>query len=83
VNNIIFYFGAVIIIVFFIGLAIKRFKEDDKIDLQKHKWIIVTYIILLIMAIIVWRILDLMVELKITQITKYNKTIEEYSNGKK
>ncbi|GAX87127.1 conserved hypothetical protein [Lebetimonas natsushimae] len=82
-NNVIFYFGAVIIIVFFIGLAVKRFKEDDEIDLKKHKWIIIIYIILLIMAIIAWRVLDLMVELKITQITNYNKTIEEFSNGKK
>jgi uncharacterized membrane protein YhaH (DUF805 family) len=82
VNNIVFYFGSIIIIVFFTGLAIKRFKEDDKIDLEKHKWIVAIYIILLVMAIISWRILDLMVEAKMMQINKYNKTIEEF-NGKK
>jgi NADH:ubiquinone oxidoreductase subunit 6 (subunit J) len=83
VNDVIFYFGAIIIIIFFIGLAVKRFKEDDKIDLNKHKWIIITYIFLLVMAIITWRILNLMIESKMTQITNYNKTIEEFSNGKK
>jgi uncharacterized membrane protein YhaH (DUF805 family) len=82
VNNIVFYFGSIIIIVFFAGLAIKRFKEDDEIDLEKHKWIVAIYIILLVMAIISWRILDLMVEAKMMQINKYNKTIEEF-NGKK
>ena len=82
-NNVIFYFGSIIIIIFFAGLAIKRFKEDDSIDLKKNKWIIIIYIILLVMAIISWRILDLMVTSKMTQITKYNKTIENFSNGKK
>lgn len=81
-NNIVFYFGSIIIIVFFTGLAIKRFKEDDEIDLKKHKWIVAIYIILLVIAIISWRILDLMVEAKMMQINKYNKTIEEF-NGKK
>ncbi|WP_024789859.1 hypothetical protein [Lebetimonas sp. JH292] len=80
-NNIVFYFGSIIIIVFFIGLAVKRFKEDNEIDLEKHKWIVAIYIILLVIAIISWRILDLMVEAKMMQINKYNKTIEEF-NGK-
>jgi len=83
VNNVIFYFGSIVIIVFFVGLAVKRFKEDDSIDLNKHKWIILIYIVLLVMAIIAWRILDLMIESKMLQITKYNKTIENFNNGQK
>jgi NADH:ubiquinone oxidoreductase subunit 6 (subunit J) len=83
VNDIVFYFGDVIIIAAFVLLVTKRFKEDDEIDLQKHKWIILTYIILLVMAIITWRIIEQMIEIRINQIINYNKTIEEYSNGKK
>lgn len=82
-SDVIFYFGAIIIIAFFIGLAVIRFKEDDEIDLKKHLWIIIIYIILLIIAIFSWRILNLMIASKMNQITNYNKTIEDFSNGKK
>jgi NADH:ubiquinone oxidoreductase subunit 6 (subunit J) len=82
-SNVIFYFGAVLIITFFIGIAIKRFKEDDNIDLNEHKWIIITYLVLLVLAIISWRVLVLMIESKIIQITKHNKTIEKFMYGQK
>jgi NADH:ubiquinone oxidoreductase subunit 6 (subunit J) len=79
-NDIIFYLGAIIIIVFFVGLLIKKFKEDDEIDLKKHKWIIITYVILLIMAILSWRILNLMIKKPMTQISDYTKSIEIINN---
>jgi NADH:ubiquinone oxidoreductase subunit 6 (subunit J) len=83
VNDIIFYFGDIVIIAFFVLLVIKRFKEDDEIDLEKHKWIIITYIILLVMAIITWRVIDLLIQSGIKEILNHNKIIEEFSNGKK
>ncbi|BCD60227.1 hypothetical protein NitYY0814_C1129 [Nitratiruptor sp. YY08-14] len=35
-------------------MLIGRFK-DEKIDFREHKWIIFTYILLMILAIWVWR----------------------------
>jgi heme/copper-type cytochrome/quinol oxidase subunit 2 len=82
VSDTIFYFGSVVIIVFFVGLLVKKFKEDDEIDLEKHKWIIVTYIILMVMAILSWRILNLMIEEQMLQLSNYNKAMEIINNEK-
>jgi len=83
VNNVIFYFGAIIITVFYIGIMVKKFKDDDNIDLNEHKWIIIVYIILLVFSIITWRVLNLMIESKMKQINNYNQKIEEFQNGEK
>ena len=82
-NNVIFYFGAIIITVFYIGIMVKKFKDDDNIDLNEHKWIIIVYIILLVFSIITWRVLNLMIESKMKQINNYNQKIEEFQNGEK
>jgi NADH:ubiquinone oxidoreductase subunit 6 (subunit J) len=82
VSDTIFYFGSVVIIVFFVGLLVKKFKEDDEIDLEKHKCIIVTYIILMVMAILSWRILNLMIEEQMLQLSNYNKAMEIINNEK-
>jgi len=83
VSNVIFYFGAIVIIVFYIGIMVKKFKDDDKIDLNKHKWIIIIYIILLVISIITWGVLVSMIDEQINKITNYNKNIEEFEYGKK
>jgi len=83
VSDIIFYFGVIVIMIFYIGIVIKKFKDDDNIDLNEHKWIIIVYIILLVFSIITWRVLNLMIESKIEQINNYNQKIEELEYGKK
>ncbi|WP_041354029.1 hypothetical protein [Nitratiruptor sp. SB155-2] len=52
--EIVFYAGAGIIILLFVSVLIGRFK-DEKIDFREHKWIIFTYVLLMILAIWVWR----------------------------
>jgi protein-S-isoprenylcysteine O-methyltransferase Ste14 len=80
-NDILFYGGVIIIIAFFIGVVIKKFKDDAEIDLNKHKWIIITYVVLLVMAIYVWKILVSMVDTNISQISSHNQKIEKFENG--
>ena len=69
--------------IFYIGIMVKKFKDDDKIDLNKHKWIIVIYIVLLVISIITWGVLVSMIDKQITKITNYNKNMEEFEYGKK
>ena len=64
INEIIFYFGIVIIILIFIFFIYSTIKNDEipieeEINLDKHKNFIILSIILLIGAIIVWRIVFL------------------------
>ncbi|WP_041361663.1 hypothetical protein [Nautilia profundicola] len=80
-TNIIFYFGSVIIIFAFIGLLILKFKDEDNIDLNKHKWIIILYILLLISAIITWRIIYLLLISSTQEIINYNQNIQRVING--
>jgi len=68
---------------FYICIVMKRFQNDDNIDLDEHKWIIIVYILLLVFSIITWRVLSLMIESKIKQINNYNQKIEELEYGKK
>ncbi len=80
-NNIIFYFGSVIIILFFIYLAYIKFKDFPEIDLSEHKWIILLYIFLLILAIIAWRIVYLLIKANFFEVVKYNQIIQRVTNG--
>jgi len=80
VNNLIFYFGAILIIVFFVSVIITRFK-DNEIDLKEHLWIILIYILIMVLAIIAWRVIELLLISNISQIHNYNTIIEKYSNG--
>lgn len=79
-NNLIFYFGAILIIVFFVSVIITRFK-DNEIDLKEHLWIILIYILIMVLAIIAWRVIELLLISNISQIHNYNTIIEKYSNG--
>ena len=80
-NDIIFYFGSIIIILAFVWLVFIRFKEDDEIDLEEHFWLIILYIILLIIAIIVWRIIYLIIISNFKVIIYYNNLIQRVING--
>jgi len=55
--EIVYYFGIIILITGVISIMYFRFKEYDEIDLKNHIVIIVIYIVLLVLAIILWRIL--------------------------
>jgi len=80
-TDIIFYFGVIVIIGWYIHLIVQRFKEEDKIDLKEHFWIIVLYIVLLIVSIIVWRIISLFLISSTDAIINYNTNIENLING--
>ncbi len=80
-NDIIFYFGSLILISIFIYLAYIKFKDFPEIDLKEHKWIILLYIFLLVFAIIVWRIIYLVIKVNLFEITKYNQIIQRVTNG--
>ena len=80
-NNIIFYFGSIVIILFFIYLSYIKFKDYPEIDLKEHKWIIFIYIILLVMAIIVWRMIYLLIKVNFFNVIDYNTIIQRVNNG--
>jgi len=80
-TDIIFYFGAVIIIAAFVGLLIIKFKDENSIDLNRHKWIILLYVVLLIVAIIIWRIVYLLIISNTNEIINHNRQIESFING--
>ena len=80
-TDIIFYFGTFIIIAAFIGLVSIKFKNEDNIDLSKHKWIIILYIILLVLAIFTWGIMYKMLNSNTNKIIEHNQQIESYING--
>jgi NADH:ubiquinone oxidoreductase subunit 6 (subunit J) len=80
-TDIIFYFGAIIIIAAFIGVLIKKFKNENNIDLNKHKWIILIYILLLVLAIITWGIIYLFLISSTQEMINYNQNIQRALNG--
>lgn len=79
-GNLIFYFGAVLIIAFFISVIISRFKDND-INLKEHFWIILLYIVIMVLAIIAWRVIQLLLTSNISHINDYNNLIQKYGNG--
>jgi len=81
-TEIIFYFGAVVITAAFIWLMILKFKDEDEIDLSKHKWIIILYILLLIIGIFTWGVIYKYLTSQVKNINSYNKKIEKLLNGK-
>jgi NADH:ubiquinone oxidoreductase subunit 6 (subunit J) len=80
-TDIIFYFGAIVIIATFIGFLVKKFKDENNIDLSRHKWIILLYILLLIGAIVTWRIVYLIIISSTREILNHNETIQRVING--
>jgi len=81
VNNIIFYFGNVIIIGVFIWFLFIKFKNEDEINLKEHLWLIILYIFLLVVAIITWRIIYLILISNSQKIINYNNLIQRINNG--
>ena len=79
-NNLIFYFGTLLIIAFFIYVIINRFK-DNYINLKEHFWIILIYILVMVWAIIAWRIIQLLLTSNISHINDYNNLIQKTING--
>ncbi len=79
-SDLIFYFGALLIIAFFIYVIINRFKDND-INLKEHLWIILIYILIMVLAIIAWRVIQLLLTSNISHINNYNTLIEKMSNG--
>ncbi len=54
----IYYLGVICMVAGVVCIFIFRFKEYDKIDIKKHLFTIVIYVILLVLSIILWGILS-------------------------
>ena len=80
-TDIIFYFGSIIIIGLYIYLVVQRFKEEGKIDLKEHFWIIAVYIVLVVISIIAWRVIYLLLISSTDLMINYNTNIENLING--
>jgi len=80
-TDIIFYFGEIIIIAAFVTISFLKFKEEYVINLQKHKWIILLYLGLMILAIITWRIIYLLLTSSAQHMIDYNNLIQRDING--
>jgi len=53
---------------FYVGVVIGRFK-DERIDLDQHKWIVLSYIALMVLTIVLWRyIFDMVLGPKVLEI---------------
>ncbi|WP_456480110.1 hypothetical protein [Nautilia sp.] len=80
-TDIIFYFGTAVIIFAFTGLVTVKFKDEESINLNEQKWIILIYIILLITAITAWRIIYLLIISSTGEMIEYNKNIQSVIDG--
>ena len=80
-NDIIFYFGSIIIIGIFIWFLFIKFKNEDEINLKEHFWIIILYILLIVTAIITWRVIYLIIISNSQKIINYNNLIQRVNNG--
>ena len=55
--DIVYYMGVLILTSGVIAIMYFRFREYDEIDIKEHIVIITIYIVLLVLAIILWRLL--------------------------
>ena len=80
-RELIFYLGSLIILGFFVYFVWVRFKEQEQIDLNRHKWIILLYIIMLVVFIIIWRIIFLYFESFTEKTLRHQQIYEKMING--
>ena len=80
-SEILFYIGSILIISVFVFVLIGKFKDDTDIDLKEHKFLILTYILLMIAGLVAWRKLYLIIITNTYGISKYNNVIQELLNG--
>jgi len=81
VNNILYYFGNILIISLFSYFLYIEFKDYEEINFKEHKWIIFIYILLLILAIIIWRIIYLIIKTNFLEVIQYSNIIKRMKNG--
>jgi len=80
-SKIILYFGDIVIVAWIIYLVIERFKDEDSINLNEHKWIIITYILIMIASLFTWKIIYELLTSAASTNLKYNKLIQSMFNG--
>ena len=80
-NNVLYTFGNILIISLFVYFIYAEFKDYEEINFYEHKWIILMYIVLLIIAIILWRIIYLIIKDNLSSIIEYNQLIKRVKNG--
>jgi len=81
VNNVLYIFGNILIISLFVYFTYVEFKDYEEINLGEHKWIIFLYIILLVLAIVVWRIIYLIIQENLSSVIEYHQLIKRVENG--
>ena len=80
-NNALYIFGNILIISLFVYFTYVEFKDYEEINLDEHKWIIFLYIILLVLAIVVWRIIYLIIQENLSSVIEYHQLIKRVENG--
>ncbi len=71
-----FYIGVGVIILFYVGVVLGRFK-DEQFDLDQHKWIVLSYILLMVLTIVIWRyIFDMVLGPRVLEIVSPKIEVE-------
>ncbi len=79
--DIVYYMGVLILTSGVIAIMYFRFREYDEIDIKKHIVMITIYIVLLVLAIILWRLLFDMLNGIEDKINIDNSKYERILNG--
>ena len=79
--DIVYYMGVLILTSGVVAIMYFRFREYDEIDIKKHIVMITIYIILLVLAIILWKILFDMLNGIEDKINIDNSKYERILNG--
>ncbi|WP_456471229.1 hypothetical protein [Caminibacter sp.] len=80
-DDIIFFFGSLIIIAAFIWIVYLKFKDVEVIDFKEHKWYIIISTTLMLLAIYMWRVMYLIMINNFNNAMSTQKILETLSNG--
>ncbi|MEO1924108.1 MAG: hypothetical protein ABGX25_06320 [Nautiliaceae bacterium] len=80
-DDIIFFFGSLIIIAAFIWIVYLKFKDVEVIDFKEHKWYIIISTTLMLLSIYMWRIMYLIMINNFNNAMSTQKILETLSNG--
>ena len=80
-DDIIFFFGSLIITAAFIWIVYLKFKDVEVIDFKEHKWYIIISTTLMLLAIYMWRVMYLIMINNFNNAMSTQKILETLSNG--
>ncbi len=71
-----FYIGVAFIIAFYVEVLLGRF-EDERFDFHEHKWIALTYTVLMLLTIVLWRyIFDIVLNPRLIELLGHGMEVE-------